>query len=86
VLATHPKVLESAVIGVPDKMWGESIKAVVVPKAGELLSEEEVIEYCRQHLASFKKPKSVEFVEELPRNAAGKVLKFELRRQYANLP
>jgi len=83
VLATHFKILESAVIGVPDKLWGENVKAIVVLKSGEVLSEGEVIEYCKQNLASYKKPKSVEFVEELPRNAAGKVLKYELRRQYS---
>jgi acyl-CoA synthetase (AMP-forming)/AMP-acid ligase II len=86
VLATHPKILESAAIGVPDKLWGENIKAIVVLKPGEVLSEEEIIEHCKQNLASYKKPKSVHFVEELPRNAAGKVLKYELRRQYGKSP
>jgi len=58
------------------------VKAIVVPKAGETLTEAEVIEYCKQNLASYKKPKSVELVGELPRNVTGKVLKRELREKY----
>ncbi len=80
VLFAHPKILEVAVIGAPDPRWGENVKAVVVPEKGESLTQEEVIEYCKKHLASYKKPKIVEFAEMLPRNAAGKVLKFELRK------
>jgi acyl-CoA synthetase (AMP-forming)/AMP-acid ligase II len=82
VLYTHPKVLEATVIGVPDPDWGESIKAVVVPKQGETLTEEEVIDHCKKNIASYKKPKSVDFVDALPRNPQGKVLKFELREKY----
>jgi acyl-CoA synthetase (AMP-forming)/AMP-acid ligase II len=78
----HPKVQEVAVIGVWDKEWGESVKAVVVPKPGEELTEQEVIKFCKQHLASYKKPKSVDLVDELPRNAMGKVLKRVLREKY----
>jgi len=82
VLYKHPKILECAVLGVHDEKWGESIKAVVVCKPGEQLSEQEVIDYCKSHLASYKKPRSVDFVESLPRSALGKVLKRVLREQY----
>jgi len=76
----HPKIQDVAVIGVPDQLWGESVKAFIVLKRGESMKEEDVIEYCKSHLASYKKPKVVEFVEVLPRNPSGKVLKTELRR------
>jgi long-chain acyl-CoA synthetase len=82
VIAAHPNVKEAAVIGVPDEKWGEAVKAVVVPKAGETVTEQEIIDYCRDHMAGFKKPKSVDVVSELPRNPYGKVLKTVLREQY----
>lgn len=82
VICRHPKVQECAVIGVHDKEWGEAVKAIVVPKFGEQLTEKEIIDFCKQHLASYKKPKSVDFVDALPRNAMGKVLKRELRAKY----
>jgi acyl-CoA synthetase (AMP-forming)/AMP-acid ligase II len=78
-LHSHPKVVESAVIGVPDEYWGEIVKAVIVLKPGEEATPEEIIEFCRERLASYKKPSIVEFVEELPKNALGKVLKNVLR-------
>jgi acyl-CoA synthetase (AMP-forming)/AMP-acid ligase II len=82
VLYRHPKVLECAVIGAYDEEWGESVKALIALKQGEQLTEEEVVDFCKQHLASYKKPKSVEFVDALPRNPAGKVLKTVLREKY----
>jgi long-chain acyl-CoA synthetase len=82
VLFQHPDVAEAAVIGIPDDTWGEAIKALVVKKAGSTVTEAELLEYCKQNLASFKKPRSVEFVNNLPRSTAGKVLKYEIRAQY----
>lgn len=85
ILYSHPKIQEAAIIGVPDPLWGESVKAVIVLKKGESMTEEEVIEYCKRHLASYKKPRSVEFVESLPRNPSGKVLKTLLRQKYLRM-
>ena len=73
VIMAHPGVAETAVIGVPDDIWGEAVKAFVVPREGVKLSEEEVIQYCRKKLAGYKKPKSVDFVEEIPKNVYGKI-------------
>jgi len=78
----HEAVFEAAVIGVPDETWGESVKAFVALKPGMQATEEEIITLCRDNLASYKKPKSVEFVDALPKNLAGKVLKTELRVPY----
>ena len=80
VLLRHPAVREAAVIGVPDPAWGEALKAVVVISPGRTVTGEELIAFCRNHIASYKKPKSVDFVEELPKNNYGKVLKRELRK------
>ena len=82
VLQSHPAIDEAAIIGVPDVDWGERVRAIVVLKGGQSASEDEVIEYCRQRLASFKKPESVVFCDELPRNPLGKVLKRVLREEY----
>lgn len=82
VLQTHPAIEEVAIIGLPDVDWGEQVMAIVVPKAGSPLTAEEVIDWCHQRLASFKKPAIVQFVPALPRNALGKVLRKELREQF----
>jgi long-chain acyl-CoA synthetase len=82
VIYEHPTVSQCAVIGVPDDRWGEAVKAFVVLRTGQDASEEEIIEHCKKSLASYKKPKSVEFVNELPRNPQGKILKRVLREKY----
>jgi acyl-CoA synthetase (AMP-forming)/AMP-acid ligase II len=79
----HPKVFDSAVIGVPDEQWGESLKAFVVLKPECEATPEEIIDYCKEHLAAYKKPRAVEFIAELPRNPSGKVVKKILREQTA---
>jgi fatty-acyl-CoA synthase len=81
VLYRHPDVGDVAVIGVPDDRWGETVVAVVVPAEGAASDADELIGYTRERIAHFKCPRRVEFVEELPRNATGKVLKRELRLQ-----
>ena len=79
VLNHHPKVFDSAVIGVPDEQWGESLRAFIVLKSGQEATEEEMVEYCTENLAKYKKPRSVEFIGEIPRNPSGKILKKQLR-------
>jgi fatty-acyl-CoA synthase len=78
-LHLHPEVLEAAVVGVPDEEWGERLKAFVVRRPGSTLSEEEIVQFCRDGLADYKRPREVVFVDSLPRNPTGKVLKRELR-------
>jgi acyl-CoA synthetase (AMP-forming)/AMP-acid ligase II len=84
VLMSHPDVEEAAVIGVPDLEWGEEVRAVVVLRSNRI-AEAELIAYCQQRLASFKRPRSIVFTKELPRNVMGKVLKRDLREQYGTV-
>jgi fatty-acyl-CoA synthase len=85
VLTRHPAIEDAAAIGVPDPTYQETVCVVVVPKRGEELPEEEVVEHCRRHLASYKKPRYVIVASELPRTASGKVMKHVLRERYAHL-
>lgn len=82
VIYSHPGVAEVAVIAVPDELWGEVPKAIVVPKSGEPVTEEDIIRFCSARLARYKIPKSVEFVKSLPKSGTGKVLKNVLREPY----
>ena len=82
VIESMSQVKECAVVGIPDKEFGESVKAYVVLNQGNKLTEDEVVAYCKEKLASFKKPKFVVFLEALPKNSMGKILKEELRRMH----
>ena len=78
ILFDHPKILEACAVGIPDKYRGETVKAFVVTKPGEDLTRDEVIHYCKEHLAVYKVPKHIEFMEALPKSAVGKILRREL--------
>jgi len=82
VLYKHPDVLETAVIAIPDEKWGEVPKAIIVLQPGAIVTEEEIIQFCRSNMTHFKAPKSVEFVDALPKTATGKLQKYRLREMY----
>jgi len=82
VIYEHPAVLECAVVAVPDDCWGEVAKALVVLREGQPATEEEILDVCRRHLGGFKVPKTVEFMESLPKGGTGKILKKALREKY----
>lgn len=86
LISSLPQVAETAVIGVPDERWGETVKALVVLKEGQTLSVDEIIDACKRHLASYKKPTSVDFLGELPKNSTGKILKRVLKERYGKTP
>ena len=81
-LEHHAAVVDVAVFGIPSETWGESVHAVVVVHPGAKLSQEELLKYARAHLAGYKIPRSVEFIDEIPRTGSGKILKRELRAPY----
>ncbi|MBW1802859.1 MAG: long-chain-fatty-acid--CoA ligase [Deltaproteobacteria bacterium] len=84
VIASHPSVREVAVIGIPDERLQEEIMAVIAPVKGEMPSEKDIIRLCEENLARFKKPRHMAFVDELPKNASGKILKRELKKAYGS--
>lgn len=82
VLNLHPGVKETCVFGIPDEKWGESVCAYIVPRDQQTVSEQELIDLCKKHLASFKKPKKIRIMDSLPKNSYGKILRKEIRESY----
>jgi acyl-CoA synthetase (AMP-forming)/AMP-acid ligase II len=87
VIGAHPKVKDAAVIGIPDEKWGEAVHAVVVLHQDQEPSEFDILDWCKDKMAGYKRPKSISFIAEdqMPRTATGKVLHRVLRNRYANL-
>ncbi len=81
-LYMHEAVLECAVVGVPDEKWGETVHAIVVLKPGATATAEELISFCKEHIARYKAPKSIEFLESLPKTGSGKIEKKKLRERH----
>ncbi|MOA17291.1 Long-chain-fatty-acid--CoA ligase [compost metagenome] len=81
-LASHPAVAQSAVIGIPSDKWGETVHAVIVLKPGTSATQEEIVAHCRERIAGYKCPRSVEFRDSLPLSSVGKVLKTDLRKPF----
>jgi acyl-CoA synthetase (AMP-forming)/AMP-acid ligase II len=82
ILMAHPDVTEAGVVGIPDNIWGESVKAFVVKKQGGMVTEQALIQFCKENLASYKKPKSIDFIDELPKNENGKILRKALKEPF----
>jgi long-chain acyl-CoA synthetase len=82
VLFEHPKILEACAVGIPDPYRGETVKAYVVVRPGETVTEQEIIAFCRERLAAYKSPKIIEFIDELPKSTIGKILRRELRDRH----
>lgn len=86
VLAAHPAVKEVAVIGVPDEQWVEAVTAIVALKKDKAAMAEELMQFCKERIASYKKPKYVRFVDELPRDGTGQIARQEIRARYGKIP
>jgi len=82
VLYRHPAIMEAAVVGVPDKIWGEEVMAFIILNEDAELTADEVIAYCKEHLADFKCPRKVEFVKAFPKTATGKIQKNKIVEGY----
>jgi acyl-CoA synthetase (AMP-forming)/AMP-acid ligase II len=80
LLAAHPAILESAIVGMPDEKWGELVRAFIVKRPGVDVTADGIVEYLRPKIASFKIPKRIDFIDALPRNPSGKILKTALRK------